>query len=376
MAEILGPQTILALGLPTGVDGDRIAKWHLRDGTSFQSVVQQLSLALGDLNQEFVNRYGYMMSLTEDIMMEYPQGGAVTELPEITDASDYDAVGGETIGHMIDLRVYGGGVGGSKRYFRDSRPAKINADISTIVKQAKWRFEKKLYNRLFTNTEFAVGSGYNVPFVNGTAGNVDYQPPAYAGEEFATTHTHFIGVDSDTLGFDTAIENIVETLVEHGHEAPFDVLVSKTDVDAGAYLALAKFVQLKSNVIQVVDRGGATSGNNFFADGTPNMFGIVGYYQSRYGQVNIRMSPRIPTGFLGGFKSYGNLSAMNPLAVRVHPDVGFGARLIVETTNDDQYPIKQVNIEMEFDIGVGMDRTNGAVAKLVSGGVYGNPTIG
>ncbi len=375
MAEILGPQTILALGLPTGVDGDRIAKWQLRDGTNFQGVIQQLALALGDLNTEFRDRYGYMMSITDEMMMEYEQGGTVTELPEVTDTSIVDAISGETIGHMIDLRSFSRGIGGTKKYFRDSRRTKIQSDISTLIRQAKWRFEKKLFTRFFTNDEFSVGTGWNVPFVNGTTGNVDYQPPAYSGEEFATSHTHFLGIDSDTLGFGDAIEEIVKELAHHGHEAPFDVIVSKVDLDARNYHALPNFVELTNNLIMTIDRGGATSGNQFFSNGNASLNGVVGYYQSTYGQVNIRQSPRVPTGFLGGFKSYGILSPMNPLAVRVHPDVGFGVRVIVETTNDNQFPIKQVNIEMEFDVGVGRDRTNGAVAKLVSGGTYGNPTI-
>ena len=74
-------------------------------------------------------------------------------------------------------------------------------------------------------------------------------------------------------------------------------------------------------------------------------------------------------------KSYGQLDPRNSLAVRVHPDVGFGLRIVTETTDDNQYPIKQVNVEFEFGVGVGNDRTNGAAAILVSGGAWANPTI-
>jgi hypothetical protein len=59
----------------------------------------------------------------------------------------------------------------------------------------------------------------------------------------------------------------------------------------------------------------------------------------------------------------------------VHPEVGFGFYIVPETTQDDKYPIKEVHTEFEFGVGVGEDRTNGAVGYLVSGGTYANPTI-
>src|SRR3990172_7758005 len=268
MAEIIGPATILAHALPTGVDGTRVAQWMMKDGTNFQAFIAQLSQAVGGLNAELVQQWGWLFSLTEDMYMEYPDGGAITDLKQITDVDKVDVVSGSTIGHMIDLFPYGGGVGGSKRYFRDARASQVRSHIATLIRQAKWRFEKKLLTRLFTNTENAIGSaGYDVPFVRGTGGNVDYTPPAFAGEVFTSSHDHFVGVDSTSLGYDEVIEYLAETLVEHGHEAPFDMVVSKVQVDAGSYHALADFVELKSNVIQVIDRGGASTGNQFFAAG-------------------------------------------------------------------------------------------------------------
>jgi hypothetical protein len=376
MAEILGANSIAALALPTGLDGERIAQWQLRDGTTWQQFVASYAQALAGFNSEIVGQWGWTFGVTEEMFMEYPQGGSVNEAQDITDLDVPDMVGGETLGHMLPLRVYGVGVGGTRRYFRDARAAKVSADLRTQVLRLRWRFEKKLLTRLFTNTENAIGSaGYDVPFVRGTGGAVDFAPPAYGGEAFTTSHDHFLAIDSDNDGFDDAIEAWVETLVEHGHMAPFDLLVSKADVDAGSYHTLTKFVELKSNVIQVIDRAAATTGAQFFANGQADLSGLIGYYQSRYGQVNLRASARIPSGYGGGGKSYGANDPRNPLAVRVHPDVGFGARLVLETTDDSQYPIKRVTAEMEYGIGVGMDRTNGAVFYRHSSGSWANPTI-
>ena len=376
MAEILGPATILALALPTGVDGTKVAQWQLRDGITWQQFVSEYSLALGGFNEEMVSMWGWLFGLVDEPFLEYEDGGAVTEAKDITDVDKVDSISGSTLGHMLDLRVYGTGVGGTKRYFRDKRSSQVAAHLRASVRQLRWRFEKKLLTRMFTNTENAIGSaGYDVPFVRGTGGNVDFTPPAFSGEVFTSSHDHFIGVDSDTKGFDDVIEELVEHLVEHGHMAPFDVIVAKADIDAGSYHALADFVELKAAVIQMIDRGGATSGNQFFSEGQADLRGIAGYYQSRYGQVNIRANSRVPTNYAAIGKSYGRLDPRNPLGVRVHPDVGFGARIVTETTNDDQYPIKQVNAEMEFGVSVGEDRTNGAAAFLDASGAWTNPTI-
>jgi hypothetical protein len=55
--------------------------------------------------------------------------------------------------------------------------------------------------------------------------------------------------------------------------------------------------------------------------------------------------------------------------------VGFGAYVVPETTPDDDYPVKQLDVEFEFGVGVGMDRTNGAAGLLVAGGSWADATI-
>ena len=158
MAEVLGPQTLLNLALPSGIDATRLTQWAMRDGVTYGELANQVALALGAFNQEMVNDWGWLFSITEELAMEYEQGGSVTQMPEITDIDKPEAMHGTTIGHMVDLRAYGRGIGGSKRYFRDARSAQVRAAITTIVRQARWRFEVGLLTRWFTNTENAVGS--------------------------------------------------------------------------------------------------------------------------------------------------------------------------------------------------------------------------
>lgn len=373
MPEILGPQTLLNLALPTGWDGTRIAQWTTRDGITYGELANQLALALGGFNQTMINDWGWLFGLTEELAIEYEQGGDVTEAPDITDVDKPEAIQGGTIGHMLNLRVYGQGIGGTKRYFRDSRSAKINAAIAVLVRRLRWRFEKRVLTRWFTNTENAIGSaGYDVPFVRGTGGNVDYAPPAFDGEAFTTSHDHYIGLDSGAKGFDEVFNELAETLQEHGYVPPFTAMTSRADV--ATIMALTKFVEVVDPIVQVIDRGGETTGNQLYTAGQ-RMFGHLGYYQGEYGLVEVRFTNRVPTGYAGMVKSMGNLAADNPLAVRVHPDVGFGAYVVPETVPDDDYPVKQLDVEMEYGVGVGQYRAGGAAAYLVAGGVWANPTI-
>lgn len=373
MAEVLGPLNLMNKALPLGVDGARLAQWAMRDGVTYGELVNQMALALGDANQQLVNRWGWLFFLTEETAMEYEQGGSVTPMTEITDMDKPRAIHGTTIGHMIDLRAYGEAIGGTRRFFRDIRSAKLRASISTIVRRGIWRFEQRLLTRLFTNTENAIGaSGYDVPFVRG-GGTVAYAPPAWDGEAFTTSHTHYIGYDSgDSKTLTDVLNGLAATLQEHGHEPPFKAIVSRANIST--YAGLTKFVELVNIPGLMIDRGGESTGNQMFRQAAWEG-GHFGDFQSDYGHVELHASQRVASNYVGMAKSYGQLDARNPLAVRVHPDQGFGFFVVPETTLDDDTPIKQMDVEFEFGVSVGADRTNGAAGLLVSGGTWANASI-
>lgn len=375
MADVLGPLTLQNKALPTGVDGARVAQWAMRDGITYGEFVNRVALALGAANQALVDKWGFLFSITDELMMEYPNGGAVNPMTELTDIDKHPLIHGTTIGHMLPLNFYGEAVGGTWRYFRDVRSAQISAAITSIVNRGVWRFEQKLLDRFFTNTEVAIGAaGYSVPFVRGSGGNVDFAPPAYDGETFATTHDHFLAYDKDT-GPDTlddVLEGLALTLAEHGHMAPFTALVSRDDI--ATIGALSNFVTIVDSTVQVIDRGGATSGSGFFARGNREL-GRIGWYQSNVGLIELIASARIPADYVGMTKSYGQLNPRNSLAVRVHPDQGFGFFIVTKTSENLDWPIEQVDVGLEFGVGVGADRTNGAAALLVNDDTWANPVI-
>lgn len=374
MAEVLGPMTLLNKALPTGVDGTRLAEWAMIDGITYGELANQVALALGDANQMLANKWGWLFSLTEELMMEYEDGGTVRPMDELTDVDKPVPIHGTTIGHMLPLRYYGQGIGGTKRYFQRTRSAIIRAAISAIVRRGIWRFEQLLLTRFFSNSEEAIGSaGYSVPFVRGTGGNIDYAPPAYEGETFDTTHNHFDGYNLSTpLTFADMLNGMALNLQHHGHEPPYRAIVSRADI--ASYGALTKFVEFVNIPGVFIDRAGATTGPQFFRNGTIE-YGHFGDFQSNSGLVELWATGRVPTGHAGMTKSYGQLDGRNGLAVRVFPGQGFGMAVVPETTPDDDFPIKQLDVTAEYGIGVGMDRTNGVAGFLVAGGVWVAPTI-
>lgn len=375
MAEVVGPATIVRRALPSGWDGTKIAEWVMKNGTTFREFMNRVAAAVGSKNGEMNNKWSWMYGTTEEIALEYEDGGSVTPMELITDQDRVNLVHGTTIGHMLPLDPYGGAVGGSWRFFRDSREAQIVADVAAIVRRGEWRYEQKLLTRAFTNTENAIGSaGYDVPYVRGTGGNIDYTPLPYAGETFTTSHDHFLGIASGSKTRAVMIEEMAEHLEEHGHTAPFDMVISRADI--ASFTALGRWVQFVNPIVSTIDRGGSTSGNEMFASGNPMVTdGILGHYQSDYGLIVVRTSKRVPTKYAWMGKSYGSNDVRNSLALRVHPDQGFGMFIVPSLSDETNYPVSRLNIEFEFGVGVGPDRTNGVASYYDASGTWANPTI-
>lgn len=379
MAEIQGPLTTLNNQLPSGLDATRIAQWMLSEGYSYSMLRSDVAAGLIALNGELMSAWGDMMFITFEQFMEYANGGAVSDMPELTEYDLAELIKGDTIGHMIDLKARGNGIGGTWRTFRDMRKATMLASLRNIVVSGRNTFEKMLLTRALTNTVNTLGtSGYDMPFCN-ASGTLTYTPPTVGGNAFASTHNHYVGYDSSSKGFGDMLNGIAENLSEHGHQAPFDVKVSETDI--ASYQALTNFIRPVPTNVVVIDRAGATSGNQFFENNqmeTPPDSG-AGYYIGSFlttrGLVKLFATARIPTKYAWGYKSYGINNPRNPVAVRVHPDQGFGFWINEVASDNDKFPVARIQIEVEYGISVGEDRTNGAAGYLVAGGTWANPTI-
>lgn len=380
MADIQGVLTTLNNRLPDGIDASRLAQWLLRGGRSYSDVRTDVANAFSGLNEEILLNWGDLVFVTEDDHMEYPNGGSLTPLPVVTELDTPQTYKSETIGHMIDLLVRAGSIGGTWRFFRDMRENVLLANIRDMVQRGRNALEQHVLQRCLTNIENPLGSsGFDVPFANASPGTLKYIPPAYNGKVFADTHNHYLGFDSgSSLTLADMLIGLAETIHEHGHYPPFVAYVS--EADAKDYRLLADFIRPVDASVTFVDKGAATTGANFYSTGVvggTNLGGgrFIGGFSTPFGDVELRATSRIPSRYAFMYKSYGINDPRNPIALRVHPSTGFGFRIREYPSNEIQYPVSRIDIEIEYGISCGMNRTSGAAGYLVNGGTWVNPTI-
>lgn len=375
MADVKGVLTTLNHVLPTGLDSARLAQWRLKDGRSYDQLRADVAASLDGVNSALIQRWGDLLYVTTDDYLEYQNGGGDSNMPDITELDRIEPQKGETVGHMIDLREKGDAIGGTTKFFRDARESVITASLNGLVNRGRNTFEQSLLGRAMNDGENLLGtSGYDVGFASGSQ-TVTYVPPAYNGQTFLSSHDHYIGVDSDSNGYDDLLDNLAETVHEHGHEAPFIAYVSEADV--ASYRGLENYVRMTRFAY---DRGGATNGNLFFTGGSmpglPNVGGrLIGFYDSAYGEIELRATNRIPTAYAFLYKSAGINDPDNPLYVRVHPAVGFGFYISEIPSYNTTYPVKTIEVRIEYGISCGRDRTRGAAGYLHSDGLWVDPTI-
>lgn len=379
MPDISGVLTTLNHALPAGLNGTRLAQWRLRNGRTYDQVRADVAAALDETNRMLLERWGDLVFVTTDDYFEYPSGGEVSDMPVLTDLDRPIPRKGGTSGHHLPLRERGAAIGGSERFFRDARETVITATLYDRVQSGLNAFEKDVLTRALSNSENLISgtNGYEVGFASGST-SVTYAPPAYGGSVFLTTHNHYVGFDSSSNTFANVFNELARTVQEHGHEGPFIAYVSETDVNT--HRALADYVRPTEDRIVIIDRGGATTGSAFYTNGrtaNTSMAGgrFFGYFSSTYGLIELRATARIPSGYVFLYKSYGTNDQRNPIAIRVHPDVNFGFYIREIPSFDTTWPVKQIDIRIEYGVSVGSNRTLGAAGRLVSGGTWANPTI-
>lgn len=381
-ADFKGVLTNLSNALPTGLDGGRIAQWKMREGTSYESLRADLVAVMNGVNQAELNGYGDLIYVSDTDYWEYPTGGSVYSMQKLTDSDRPQPRKGKKTGHMIDLWKRGDAIGGTEDFFMDARQSDITSTLSQIMLAGRNSWEIDVLTRLTNNSSNQLpgnGSGYDVGMCDASA-NVTYAPLSFNGKNFTTTHTHYIGYDSgSSKTFADVFDGLALTITEHGHQPALKAIVSESDVTT---------IRALTNYIKPVDvqwdRGGLTSGNIYREDGqTAGQPEVgpryVGGYDSNYGRVLVYASNRLPTGYVTMWKPYGVNDPRNPIAVRIHPKIGFGFYIAEIPSNIATWPVKTIEVYNRYGVGSNGNgaypRTAAATGYLVSGGVFVNPTI-
>ena len=371
----LGARDTGQLVMLTGWDATALKNFQLEDGTSYAAIVAQMNAALGGLAGELVGDplWAGLVSYTDQPDLEY-RVGTSNGMELFTEYGRPDPQRAATEGHMLPLQAFDRGLGWTWNYLRRARSSQVQADIQDAIKDVRDKWRVQILTRLFKRGDDSGAgkglgaAGYSPGFAT-TAGStsVDFVPPTVGGTTFSSTHEHYIGITGGD--FTAAVfTDAKDELREHGHEPPFEFIISPTD--EAEVRALNGFVETASSLVAY----GAMQDRALL---NPMQDSNGGYYIGTVSDFAIRVVRGVPQYYGFGWKSYGANSQRNPLRIRLakgenrpmvtafpDPRAGAGAA----------YPLQYLMLFTEFGVGVG-DRTNGT-ARYTNSATWtdGTPT--
>jgi hypothetical protein len=239
---------------------------------------------------------------------------------------------------------------------RDRRREQIVADTTSALDDMRDHFQQRMLQRFFKMEAEAVGatSGASVPLIDGGTADSTYRPPdSPDGKKFTTSHDHFLRLATlDATMFDT----VADHLHEHGITAPWECVISETDLATAAALTNWNAPNWSDLIYRAtVDRAAL-----------PNTEDYNGFYESKHGLFKVFTSPRVPANYLGFWKDYGRLDPRNPVRMRINPRIGFGWQLVPGTYL--LAPQLLAVLHSEYDFGISENRINGVCVEIDSAG--------
>ena len=377
LQSLRGVMTTIA-PVPTGIDPARLTLWNQRGKFNYESVRSIIGAAIQGVNEERAMAWGDLITLTPDMSVWYMNGGKVEPADVTMGDSRPPLVRGNNAGHMIDLKVWALGFGGTSRRLEDMTESQLIGGVISLATALRDRFDWSILTRATTNTENALGTGFDVGWCDGSPGTVIYAPPKWNGTTFFEDHNHYLGYNTSGMTFDDAISGAAFKVAEHGLplNTAFKVLYSETDVVT--YRGLTNMVKPVDNVNVVL--GGRTDQPTLYTGGVPGSIPAsggryTGLYNTAYGFAELYATPRIPTGYGLVYRPGQTFAADNGIAIRYRLSTGFGIRITEVPDYTTTFPIKEIDCEDEYGVSCGKNRYAGAVYELVSGGTFTNPTI-
>ncbi len=362
----LGPNDLKQFALPSYWDASYISKYQLASGETYEQFIADVTAALAMQNAALLTDplISGLISVTTEMMLEY-RCGVSNGFGVATEYGRPDAPRGTTTGHMLPLISYDRAFAWTWMFLQKARRSQLDADIASGMADLRNIWHKTILTRLFKSTYDAVGSsGRSVPFADGGTADSSYIPPSVPdrSSDFAYTHNHYAALNGITqANLETALKN----LWEHGHDAPYDLLIPALDISSWTDTTnVTGWVPKAQSLI----RYGVTQDLAQVADT------YIGAIETDYGPVQVRMNARIPTAYWAVYKSYGANDQRNPLKVRYNSRYGIGAVLLAGD-HIREYPLENAILFSEFGVGVGEDRTAAVVIENSGDGTYTTPTI-
>lgn len=364
---ILGPNTLAQFAIPTNWDASMLSRLQLSDGATYESLINDIAAGLSIANGSLLTNplISSLISLTTDAALEYSIGvnNGFEPHTELTQPSGQRT---KSTGGMLPLNSWDRKLEWTWDMLRKARRRQVDDDIASAMADLANLWEQKILARLFKSTYTLVGSGKAMPIADGGTADSTYVPPqnpSRAGT-FLYTHTHLGRLDGITQA---NLETEIAHLWEHGHNAPYDLVIAQADVASWSNTTnVTGWVKRGDGLIRYGNQADlATVGDDYLA--------VI--ETSAYGPVRVRASARIPTGYWAVYKSYGALDQRNVLTVRESVDYGVGAVLLPgRQFAITQYPLEGAILFSEFGVGVA-DRVGAAVVYNHDDNAYVDPTI-
>jgi len=354
----------------TGIDAALLENGRLADGTTYTQVVSLAEASLGAFNGTLLNDafWSMLVSYTDQADYRYNIGNT-SSMVEHTEYGRPDPVRAALAGHMLPLKKWDHMLGWTADYLEEARMTDVEADIQTAIEAARNRWRISLLQRLIkrgdeSGTAYGLSTtGLSPGFATAAASTgVDFIPPTYGGTAFTSAHEHYVPLAGGA--FTAAVfTDARDELREHGHEPPFEFIISPSD--EATVSGLTGFVSVNE---ALVNQSVLSSTVNFAAvpvDGKRPIGAIS--------EFRIWVVPGMPQYYGFGWKSYGRNSVRNPLRVRLpEGETSPRLRLYRDHNNPGIYAIQNLMSQIRFGVGVG-DRTNGT-ARYVNNAAWSDGT--
>ena len=368
---LLGNRALADNVILTGIDAALLTNYRLRDGATYQDVVNMADAALGGFNAGLGNDpfWSMLISFTDQMESRYPIGNSASMVAH-TEYGRPDPTRAEIAGHMLPLRKWDHMLGWTSDYLEEARMTDLEADIAMAIEAAQNRYRISLLQRLLKRgddsgaTNGLSTTGLSPGFATAAANTgVDFIPPSYAGTTFTSAHEHYV---ADAGGaFTLAIfQDAAAELREHGHEPPYEFLISPADETVVTAISPG-FLSVNEALVNA----GILAAQVNFSGATVNGKRPIGAISD----FRVWVVPGMPDNYGFGFKSYGPNNQRNPLRVRV-PEGSRAPQLraIRDSNNPGIAPVQNLMTQIAFGVGVG-DRTNGT-PRYVGGAAWTDGT--
>jgi len=352
---MFGLNDIATLKLGDGIDSAILQRQALKDGTTFEWVLNEIQNAVNAFNAATDPLIASLCGVTDDLFVQVPQGtlefSAASE--EARPYAQRTSVQGwmlEPVQEDLELRF-------TWQYLRNATRSRVQEQIQLAIQAARDAIQYHVLRRLMVSAETAVESGYSPGLASGSS-LVPYTPPKYMGQTFLSTHSHYNRAD----GLDDCAAANSADLIEHGFAPPFVHLVSAADLTS--WQSETNFI--KPQVGPVIPSTAAAS-----VQGTEFEYGPLGLWNIGYcADGYVQPVPRIPSQYTATVKSFGINNPQNVLAVKFSDDLK--VPLAVRPDRDLVYD--GIYLYLEFWIGV-KNPIGGACAYNASSGNYTDPTV-